>query len=289
MYKNKMTNSLFTQFIRWCVSNANIRAVILTSSRAHPGAVTDALSDYDLELYVNDLTSFKADDEWIEQFSPVLIRWPLHPGTTWSPDWITRLIQFTKGTRFDFQITDKPPVYHPNFDAGYKVILDKTGQCSSLPEANYSNLYIKKPTDEEFQERVNAFFWDSLYVAKSLWRDELFYAKYMLDSVIRYNSLQQFIEWYIGFTNNWTVTTNKYGRYFKKYLPPDIWKMVEKTFTGSDIDENWKGLYAMIRLAGRLCRELGAGFHYTYNTGLERDILEYIKAIQGMERRDGNS
>jgi len=39
-----------------------IRAAILTSSRARPAAEVDFLSDYDIELYVSDLSIFKKDD-----------------------------------------------------------------------------------------------------------------------------------------------------------------------------------------------------------------------------------
>jgi len=38
----------------WAKDNENVRAVVLTSSRANPQAPVDRLSDYDIELFVRD-------------------------------------------------------------------------------------------------------------------------------------------------------------------------------------------------------------------------------------------
>ena len=64
----------------WARKNENIRAVILTSSRANPHAPVDALSDYDIELYVADLEPFLKGNEWLEAFGEILIREPPRPG-----------------------------------------------------------------------------------------------------------------------------------------------------------------------------------------------------------------
>ena len=50
------------QVLAWAHANDNVRAAILTSSRVSPFATPDALSDYDIELYVRDLAPFMNDD-----------------------------------------------------------------------------------------------------------------------------------------------------------------------------------------------------------------------------------
>jgi len=76
--------------------------------------------------------------------------------------------------------------------------------------------FAVEPVLEEFLSVVNGFFWDSVYVAKNLKRDELFYAKFVMDNVIRFGTLQKMIEWYLGIRNGWPVRPGKYGRWFKK-------------------------------------------------------------------------
>jgi aminoglycoside 6-adenylyltransferase len=279
-----MENTIYASFINWCKENRNIRTVILTSSRAHPDGKCDILSDYDIELYVTDISPCLKDDTWVEQFGSILIRWPSRPATTWSSEWITRLIQFQDGTRFDLQITEKKPAYHPNFDAGYMVLIDKDKIMDTLQKADVTKLFISKPGRKEFEDMVHAFLWDSIYVAKSLWRDELFYAKYMLDSVLRFQYLQVFIEWYIGATNNWKVSTNKYGRWFKQYLKTTIWHKVEKTFAGASIEENWQALYEMMGLTRFLCHTICAKLKFQYPDELEKNVRSYVTKIQSLEK-----
>ncbi len=280
---NKMKNQQLKTFLAWCNSNNNIRTVILTSSRANPDIRPDILSDYDLEVYVKDLSFCRKNDQWLEQFGKILVRWPLKPQETGLAGWITRLVQFKNRSRFDLQISDGPPSYHPDFDAGYKVLIDKDNCTSVISPPQYRNLYIKRPSEERFQDRVNAFYWNSVHAAKCLKRDELFYAKFMIDNEIRFKSFQVFIEWYIGINNRWSVTTNKLGRYFKRYIDKELWKQIEESFPNADSDNIWKALYKMIDLSGFLCRAVAAELGYLYPQKLEDNSVKYIKGIQTMD------
>jgi aminoglycoside 6-adenylyltransferase len=51
----------------------------------------------------------------------------------------------------------------------------------------------------------------SLYVAKGLWRGEIPYAKYMLDSVIR-EQLMKMLTWHVGISTGFTQSPGKHGR-----------------------------------------------------------------------------
>ncbi len=53
------------KIINWAKSIQNIRALLLTGSRASKGPV-DELSDYDLAVFGNDF-DFINDDEWLNQ------------------------------------------------------------------------------------------------------------------------------------------------------------------------------------------------------------------------------
>jgi len=279
----KNDNLIYNKLINWCNNNPDIFAVILTSSRSYQNNHMDILSDYDIELHVKNLKFCLKNDEWIEkQLGKIMVRWPLKPQSTILKDWITRLIQFQDGTRIDFQITNNIPKYHSHYDAGYKVIVDKENHAQNIRQPDFSKLNIKKPTKDDFEDKVNSFFWDTIYVAKNLWRDELFYAKYMLDNILRFNYFLVIIEWYIGLNHNWKITTNKYGRWIKKYLKPDIWKKIETTFTGASIEENWKALYNMIAIFNELANNISNALGFEYSRTLEENVVSYIKWIQGL-------
>ncbi|MEM1155910.1 MAG: aminoglycoside 6-adenylyltransferase, partial [Pseudomonadota bacterium] len=81
-----------------------VNALVLTGSRADAARELDALSDYDVEVLVTSWESFQQSDEWLRPFGEVLIRWPIHPQTTFSEAWLTRLVVFQDKVRIDFQI-----------------------------------------------------------------------------------------------------------------------------------------------------------------------------------------
>lgn len=72
-----MESPIYLKILAWCEANPNVRTVVLTSSWARNDDSRDALSDYDLELYVRDGTPFGESDSWLEQPGEVLVRWPL--------------------------------------------------------------------------------------------------------------------------------------------------------------------------------------------------------------------
>lgn len=273
---------LLKQFQNWAEENPVIRAAILTSSRVNPEACIDILSDYDIELYVNDLQPFRHNDDWLSVFGPILVRWPLKPRSTFDENWITRLVLFQDGVRIDFQITDQTTIEADAYDNGYRVLLDKDNLTTHLKAPTFSDYLVKKPTQEEYETLVHEFWWNSTYIAKYLWRDELYFAKYMSDSSIRFSYLQKVIEWYIGIHHNWSVSTNKYGRWFKRYLDADTWAELEATFAGADIEDNWKAFFKTTAFFRKLAKSVGESLGYPYPSTLDKDVTAYHQSIRNL-------
>lgn len=272
-----------SQFNEWAISNELVRAAILTSSRVKPGVELDFLSDYDIELYVADINPFLRDDEWLKTFGSVMIRWPLRPRSTLQEGWITRLVLFKDGIRVDFQITDQREIQPNAYKDGYRVLIDKDNLTSGLIPPTYDQYIIIKPSQDEYDNLVNAFWWDATYVPKYLWRDELPFAAYMLGCGIRDKFLRTVIEWYIGLENDWTVDTGIHGKWFKRYLSPDIWAEYESTFAGADIEENWTAFFNAVSLFRKMAIMVGSGLGYAYPEQLDCEMIEYYRQIRNTQ------
>ena len=76
------------------------------------------------------------------------------------------------------------------------------------------------------------------------------------------------------------ITTNKYGRLFKKYLNQEMWAKTEQTFSGSDIKENWTALFSMTDLVSEIGTELSKKLEYKYPDKLENDIRKYLAGLK---------
>jgi len=263
----------------WANENDSVRTVILTSSRVTPNSYADIFSDYDVELYVKGIQKFM-NDEWLTFFGDIMIRWPLKPKSTFSQEWITRLVLFENEVRIDFQITSKKSIDPSAYDNGYKVLVDKDRLTENLNKATFSKYVIKKPTKEEYDSLVNDFFWDATYVVKNLWRDEICYAKYILDNIMRFGCLYKMIDWHIAMRHNWSIITNKYGRFFKRYLDPKTWAELQATFSDACIENNWKAFFDMIELFRKLAKNVAKNLGYEYPDKIDQEVTEYFKKVK---------
>jgi aminoglycoside 6-adenylyltransferase len=271
----------------WALANPEVRTVILTSSRTNPNADPDLLSDYDVEVAVNNRQKFLKNEDWLNAFGEILalIRED-------KDDFSMRLALYKDYVRIDFTIYEL--IYLEKYsgqaglpehwDIGYIVLVDKDKMLSVFQHPTYTSFRIKQPTQDDFLSLVNDFWWDCTYVAKSLWRDEIHYAKYMLDNIIRFSYVQKMIEWHIGLQHHWKVTTNKYGRSFKKYLDSETWKKLEATYEGSGIKENWDALFATTELFRELALILARELNYDYPQKTDSEIMAYLIKIRGLGR-----
>jgi aminoglycoside 6-adenylyltransferase len=76
---------------------------------------------------------------------------------------------------------------------------------------------VKKPTEQNFLDTCNEFWWCLNNVAKGLWREEIPYVMDMLNYCIR-PQLIRLMEWKIGFDTNFTVSVGKSGKYMYRWL-----------------------------------------------------------------------
>ncbi|RSD28850.1 aminoglycoside 6-adenylyltransferase [Mesobacillus subterraneus] len=278
----KQEKEMLGLLLDWARKEENVRTILMTSSRANPHALTDLFTDYDFEIFVEDLDTFMLDDGWLEQFGSLIKKVSLQDG-----EWRTRLVLYEDGTKIDFQITSNDYVkslasmseLSAKYDNGYKVLLDKDGVTKGIKPPSYQAYITKPPAEEVFADIINSFWGDTAYVANSLWRDELYFAKYMLDSVIRTHYLQPAIEWYIGVHHEWSVNPNKYGRWFKRYLDSETWAELEATYAGAGLEENWEALFRMADLFSRLCQEVGASLGYPYPFEYEQRMRAYLNKV----------
>lgn len=277
--------------VNWASESEDVRVVIITSSRANPDAPRDIFTDYDIEFAVTDLNKFLSDDSWLYNFGePIeVIR---EDEEAFEGEFAMRMVIYNDYVKIDFRIhsvvkfreqvsKDQLP---DDWDIGYKVLIDKDSITANLKKPTFNSFKIAAPSEEEFLNTVKNFWWDTTYVAKSLWRDELFYAKYIFENIIRFNYLQNIIEWRIAYRSNEKITTNKHGRLFKKYLTPDEWKNIQTTFAGSDISENWDALFATMDVFRDFSKDIALKMNFQYPDKLDAETTTYIHRIRTLEK-----
>lgn len=283
----KIRDEKLEQIIHWAEENPDVRAVLLTSSLVNPYAPVDDLSDLDIELVFNDMKVYESDKTWINTFGKP-ISMIEEDETFFDGKHAMKMVLYEDHVKVDFKLYQKSEFLKEiqaetlpeDWDVGCKILVDKDYLTQDMKPATYQSIMIQKPSEQRFQQLINDFWWDTTYVAKCLKRDEIFYAKFMSENVIRTDYLVPLLEWYIASENGWNITTNKHGRLFNKYLSPELWEKVEATFSGSDIEQNWIALFAYADLVHELGTDLAAKINSTYPIEVENNIRKYLDEVR---------
>jgi aminoglycoside 6-adenylyltransferase len=167
-----------------------------------------------------------------------------------------------------------------HLDVGYRVLLDKDDQTLRWKPPSYKAHIPTRPTQAEYQALVEEFWWETTYVAKSLWRDEVVFARWCLEQEIKLGVLRQLLEWRIELDHDWSLKPGVKGRGIERLLPADIWSDFANTYVGSEIEENWAALFRTTTLFRRVAKEVGGALGYMYPQPLDDQVTTYLKAIQ---------
>ncbi len=283
--------AVLAKLVAWGESQPRVRAVILTSTRARPGAPVDALSDYDLILALADVEPFLTDDAWTHAYGRPLVRWGDESERLGVRTYF-RGVVYEDGAKIDYSLWPQEllervaaaPELPDQLDVGYRVLLDKDGRTAAWPPPTYRAHIPAPPTEGEYRALVEEFWWSATYAAKALWRGELFFAKFSLDYDMRLKPLRMFLEWRIELDHGWSLKPGAYGRGLERLLPPVLWAGLEATFVGADADENWEALFRMAELFRSVARDVGDALGYAYPQDVDDGVSEYLRDVRELPR-----
>jgi aminoglycoside 6-adenylyltransferase len=262
-----------------------IRVVLLNGSRANSNIQPDKLQDFDIVFIVTGYESFVSDLNWTNFFGEKLI-YQLPDEMTFGKEnakgatiGFHYLMLFKDGNRID--LTLFPIEFlktHFVFDSLTIVWLDKDNLFPNAPPPSDINYHIRRPTEKEFLDTCNEFWWVSTYVAKGLIRKEITYAKEMLDSIVR-PMFMKIIQWKIGVENNFAVSFGKGGKFMFKYLNEDYSTKVLQTYADFDIENNWKSLFVMTDLFEQASCEIAFGLKFQQDKVEIQNTISYLKLL----------
>lgn len=260
-----------------------IRAVLLNGSRANTRLKPDSLQDFDIVFLVNDLESFVSDHHWTSIFGEKLV-WQL-PDEMQSVDEDTGhqsvsfsyLMLFKDGNRIDLTLFPRNR-FESDFkmDSLTRVWLDKDSLFSNLPEPDEKDYLIKRPTERQFRDVCNEFWWVCTYVSKGLLRNEITYAKAMMENPVR-QMFMKIIGWHIGVSTNFSVSLGKDGKYMRQYLSEKEYKSILETYADYKTKNIWKSLFLMIELFSAFANDVSENLSFKYNQEEQLNTVAWLR------------
>ncbi len=281
---------MFDLILEIANNDERIRAVYMNGSRINPNVVKDKYQDYDVVFVVTETESFLEDKNWIKIFGEIAI--------VQEPDWndvktglygggqydssrrYAWLMLFKDGNRIDLGIEIKVEA-EKNFteDKLTKLLLDKDDFLPKIPLPTDEDYHVRKPNQDEYTAYCNDFWWCLNNVAKGIARDELPYAKEMFNLIVR-RLLNGMIDWYIGTRTDFSVSTGKMGKYYKKFLPSEFYRLYTKTYSDSDYNNFWESIFKACELYHTVALAVGEYFNFYYRQYEEDSIMDYINKIR---------
>lgn len=270
-------------------NDERIRAVYMNGSRTNPNVVKDKYQDYDVVFVVTETESFLANKNWIDNFGEIAIvqepdwndvKTGLYEGQYDSSRSYAWLMLFKDGNRIDLGIEIKEEA-EKNYleDKLTKLLLDKDNFLPKIPLPTDEDYHVRKPNQDEYTAYCNDFWWCLNNVAKGIARDELPYAMEMYNVIVR-RLLNGMIDWYIGTLTDFSVSTGKMGKYYKKYLPSELYGLYAKTYSDSDYNNFWASVFKACELFSTVALSVGKYFNFDYRKYEEDGIMDYISKVR---------
>lgn len=285
-----MRDTVEAELFAWGESQADVRAMVLTSTRAVDGAVVDRFSDYDVIVITRDIQRRFDDRTWLRTFGDVVIDW-------WDPLEInpdsglltTGNVVYYPGTRkIDFTLWPVEMAGHiasrlpAELDAAYRVLLDKDAITSDWPAPTGHGYAIHLPDCEQYQRAVSDFFIGVPYVITALQRGELLPARWVLDFDMRYEYLLPMLQWQAAVVHGPTVRIGNLGKGIRSKLPEATWQHLERTYANFSADSTRAALFEMIDLFRDSAEFVGEAIGCEYPADLHERVMRHINALEAM-------
>ena len=101
----------------------------------------------------------------------------------------------------------------------------------------------------------------------------------MFNTVVR-KQLDRMVSWYIGTITDFSVSTGKMGRYFKKYLPESIYNKYLRSYAAPKSDKMWSAVIDTCKLFSDLARIVAQDMCLEYNEQEESGSRLYMMNVK---------
>lgn len=276
--KRRSNDEMYALIFDRANRDEHILAVLLNGSRANPLARVDEMQDFDIVYVVDELEPWLTYDWTVDFGSVVMMQEPegMQLFSKEFPGTYAWLMLFEDGNRIDLTLVDKSKIDVYCKDPMTICLLDKTGVFQDMPEPTAKQFYTHIPTEAEFQDALNEFFWVSTYVAKGLWRHEYFYAAKHLNVEMR-NMLLLMADWLAACRHEGYCYTGKCDRYLEVCLDEDSCHKLMDTYRLENEEMVISCMQQMIKLMREFALEVAETLHFTYPEEMDRRVVRYLE------------
>lgn len=260
-----------------------IRAVTMEGSNTTPGAVHDKYSDFDITFFVTDIREFTKGQAYMSRFGEILIEqcpddWYEAPYDYESRNNFAYLTQYKDGNRIDLTLVDVSNIAaQRDFKEPRRVLINKDNFDVLKDIESNEVFYITKPSKQEYFNTCNEFRWLANYVTKGICREELYYAKCMMDEYMMHMFIKM-LNWKVAVDNDFKITTGACSKYLKKYLSKDEMARFQGIFANGEYGDMSFKLFVMYDYFADLARYVAGKLGFEFDEDETRNVREFMSS-----------
>ena len=161
----------------------------------------------------------------------------------------------------------------------YLKILDKDGMLPVIERLSEKQTWFaQKPSEEEFHETCNEFWWVLKTFAEYTLRKELPPAMFYLNVAVR-DLLNRLIRWDLFLRAGQSVDMGILDCNMEKLLDEDRFGLYKKTYPTADYENIREAFHAVVKLWSITAGEVAAHCGYDYAKETEADMLRFISDL----------
>ncbi len=200
----------------------------------------------------------------------------LNDGAEKKPHSFHYLMLFKDGNRIDLTLFPWEKIETDLIHDSLTVVwLDKDNLFENIEPPSDRDYHIRRPTEKEFSDACNEFWWVSAYIAKGLMRKEISYAKAIMEGPVRKMFLKV-TEWYIGTKTEFSVSAGLHGKYLRQYLSDDEYTLLLKTYPDAKSKNIWNALFLMSGIFKTFATRIAERLNFIYNIIEQDHAISYL-------------
>lgn len=275
--------------IRTARSDERVLAAYLKGSRTNPNAPKDIYRDFDVMYVVTETSGFIEDRSWMEPFGKIVLmqeqdgafgygeRFGLQNHYEETYSW---LLLLEDGNRIDIGVELLSVMKAGrNRNRLFLPLLDKIGCLPQLPPPTDEDFHIRKPSEREFLGCCNEFYWCLCDTMKGIARDELPFAMTTYHTLVR-DMLETMLKWQIGINTDFSVSAGKLNKYFRTYLPAEVYETYRKTYTDGDYGHFRTAIDTACRLFRSTALSVSGSLHFSFPEHEEQAFRNYAGWVE---------
>jgi aminoglycoside 6-adenylyltransferase len=190
------------------------------------------------------------------------------------------LMRFKDGNRIDLTLFPLNKLEtHFVRDSLSVLLLDKDNIFGELPPASEADYLIRKPSEKEFADVCNEFWWVATYVAKGLRRNQIFYAKDHMENQVR-RMFMKMIEWQVGTEKDFSVNPGASGKYLPRYVDAAFYAQVLQTYADAKVENIWKSLFIMAEIFNESAKTVALRLGFAYHAEESGNVVKYLEEVK---------